>query len=467
MSSQEVEVVRKGYMGDVMKDLVLFVHGFGSSPGCWEPLMALLQRDPRITSRYDLETFSYPTSWFSLNRLNRIPSLKELGRLLGARIDSKNWNGRNLTLVGHSQGGLVIQSWMADLLQGQASRLGNLNQVLLIATPNAGSVTGLNLRRLASMLFTNPQELTLRVLSRDVAELQSIIRNSIVYSTEDSTVSWRVPIHAFAGLQDNVVPEASARGCFESVTPMPGNHFTILRPSNEDDDRYCRIAERLTEPGGHLHRFDIDLHQTVLRVEPRNRTEMRVEIPSNPRIVVYDNYAFWKRTIRFAGSNRCADNFMIRYKTGKEGYVRANPSHTNIAPPEEIGRWMQDGTEFRFDFSPDSRKEYSLEVEVYKGFDEGEREMHFHLGKKGLFRNLECIINLSAYVKAGWQITAEPRCYFDNSDHPCNERCRDRSERNNIVPTRSSLSDGEWEFRLTDVREGGVNLVWDVSNPSE
>ena len=53
---------------------------------------------------------------FELNLLGRIPRLQEIGRSLADEIDSPAYRGRPLTLVGHSQGGLVILSYLSDVL---------------------------------------------------------------------------------------------------------------------------------------------------------------------------------------------------------------------------------------------------------------------------------------------------------------------------------------------------------------
>ena len=229
----------------------------------------------------------------------------EIGRSLSDEIDSPTYRGRPLTLVGHSQGGLVILSYLAELLgKGEGSCLRDLRQSVLLATPCEGSTTGFNLRRLASTLFSNPQELTLRVLNPDIADIRDVIDKRVVAATADSDTAWRVPIHAFCGMQDNVVPAASARGPFESVRRVPGTHFSILTPDDANDRRYTEFAEVLLDPGGHLHRFEIDSYETMIRVEPS--AHLAVTCPGkNPRVVEYDNYGTLRRTVRFAGSNRC------------------------------------------------------------------------------------------------------------------------------------------------------------------
>ncbi|HEV7573276.1 MAG TPA: alpha/beta hydrolase, partial [Thermoanaerobaculia bacterium] len=89
------------------KDVALFIHGFGSSAHCWDALLPLLRADKEIPERYELQCWSYPTKVIELNPLERIPSLAELGGYLVDHLRSPEFRDRNLTLIGHSQGGLV------------------------------------------------------------------------------------------------------------------------------------------------------------------------------------------------------------------------------------------------------------------------------------------------------------------------------------------------------------------------
>jgi pimeloyl-ACP methyl ester carboxylesterase len=442
--------------------IVLFVHGFGSSGKCWTPLLKLLGEDTPITSRYELRTWDYPTKWVEMNILGRIPRLQELGRSLGDEIDSPAYRGRPLTLVGHSQGGLVILSWLAEMLnRGQAMRLEQVRQAIFFATPSEGSTTGMSFRALASMLFTNPQEITLRVLNPDVADLRATVRERIVTATRDSDTAWRLPIHAICGLQDNIVPEASARGPFESVRRVPGNHFTILKPADRADRRYAEFTELLLEPGGHVHRFEVERYETVIRVEPRPTQTIVRKSEKNPGLVEYDNVAMLRRTVRFAPSNRSRDPFTIKYGTRKDGYVIGYPSHRNEAPAAEIGRGEDTGTFYQFDFTPEGAEEYCLNVEVYRGFDPGNRDVHFHLGDHSHYRQLVYVLDLSAYVTAGYAISSGPDFYLNPDDVPHGDMCRSRGARAPLAAT-SNPSPGVFRWELSDIRKGVVDIVWDV-----
>lgn len=448
------------------KEKILFVHGFGSSSKCWKAMIELLSKDERVASRYELETWDYPTKWFNMNILGRIPRLKELGLALHDEIDSPKYQDRPLTLVGHSQGGLVIQSYFASLLEdGKASELSRIRQAIFIATPNEGSVTGFNLRRLASTLFRNPQELTLRVLNPDVGDLRSTILKRIVTTTRDTNIAWRVPIHAISAIEDNIVPEISARGPFDNVKRIHGTHFSIIKPKTHEDKRYTEFVELLLDPGGHRHRYEIESYETAIRVEPRKKQLITTK-GNNPRIVEFDNYGTITRKVRFAKSNRAKNKYTIRYGTRSDGYIVAHMSHENEAPPNQIGLGEDYGTYCQFDFTPESDQDYSLKVEIYKGFDEGNRDVHFHLLNNSHYRRLRYEVDLSAFVNGGFEISREPSLYLYYKDVEHNALCSKRNLGKPIPPI-SKTTQGLYAWEVNDICEGVVDIVWDVKKISK
>jgi pimeloyl-ACP methyl ester carboxylesterase len=441
------------------RGIVLFVHGFGSSAKCWQPLLKLLRSDAEVTAQYDLVTWEYPTKWVELNVLGRIPRLAELGKGLADEIDSPAYRGRAVTLVGHSQGGLVIQSFLAQAVQRRESwRLRRIRQAILLATPTGGSTTGFNLRMIASTLFRNPQELTLRVLNPDIADMKAVIRNQILEAREDTETSHRVPIHAFCGMQDAVVPEASARGMFDSVRSVPGTHFSILEPPHTSDPRYRELVEILLDPGGHKHRFEVADYRATIAIEPREPQALPTPLAQKPFIEV-DNYATVKRTLRFAYANRCDSAFSLRYGTRNGGYVIGHTSHPNRASAAEIGRWQDTGEYYQFDFVPLPGDEYCLAVEVFQGFGEGQRNVHFHLGRAAHFRRMTFELDLSAYILGGHVLTRAPQFYLEPVDRGHSDLCRERKARDPL-DIHSESADGRYTWVLEDVEDGVVDIIW-------
>lgn len=90
------------------KRLAVFVHGYGSSSKCWDTLFKLLKGDSTVVSEMDLICFEYPTKWFFARVLQRIPRIQEVAGLLAEFLRGQSVDHNDITLVGHSQGGLVI-----------------------------------------------------------------------------------------------------------------------------------------------------------------------------------------------------------------------------------------------------------------------------------------------------------------------------------------------------------------------
>jgi pimeloyl-ACP methyl ester carboxylesterase len=441
---------------------VLFIHGFGSSPKCWLKLLALLRADERITALYDLDTWQYPTGWMEANLLSRIPDIDEIGDSLAGVLTSPDYRGREVTLVGHSQGGLVIQSCFARLVsKGKAASLSNVRQAIFMATPSEGSNTGMSLRVLAASLINNPQELKLRVLNPDIADMTAQVREQICDAERDTQSTHRIPIHVFCGMSDNVVPVASARGSFSNVVSVPGTHFSIITPDDHRDERYKRLAELLLDPGGHEHRYDIDYYRTEITVEPRPQQVYRTT-GNNPRDVVHDNYATLKRTVRFAHANKCRKPFTIKYGTRSGGCIVPQCSHANEAPPSIVEQWNDSNLFYQFDFTPEAENEFCLNVEIYKGFDEGHRDVHFHLLDHSYYRRMTYVLDLSAYVAAGYDVTVGPSFYLDPSDAMHDKICEMRKLLQPRPPTRTPKA-GRYEWDLANVKQGIVDIVWDVA----
>ena len=140
---------------------LFFVHGFNSSKATWQPLLTLLEQDQAITTEFDLHTFSYETAFGAIPVVRRLPTLDEAGKSLAATLTAElvapDGFDRyiDMTLVGHSMGGLIIQSALLELLapSGSMRTVDHIRQVMLFATPNFGSTTLGKLRSVVSQLW--------------------------------------------------------------------------------------------------------------------------------------------------------------------------------------------------------------------------------------------------------------------------------------------------------------------------
>jgi hypothetical protein len=86
------------------KELVVFIHGINSSPSTWDEMMNRLYGDKAIRERYEFWTFGYPTG-------APIPYMaaefrEAIGKMLAFR-EARGARDQDITIVGHSMGGLI------------------------------------------------------------------------------------------------------------------------------------------------------------------------------------------------------------------------------------------------------------------------------------------------------------------------------------------------------------------------
>ena len=443
------------------KDLIVFVHGFGSSAKCWDPLLSLLNQDPKIKDLFHFACFEYPTKWFNFNPLRRIPRIREIAHgLEGFLADKKYSNYEEVTLVGHSQGGLVIQAFLVRTLEdGMAERLERIRQVLLVATPNLGSTLFSTFRKFVSIISANPQERSLRVLNPEITDIREKVREKIIDAARKSATEWPVPIQAFVGNEDGVVPEASARGLFSNVASLDGDHFSIISPTSHDDRRYRTLSDALQYPKGHKHVFEIDLYEVSLKIEPLPEG-YTMEAPQKRRVQT-NNVAYLERSVTFSPNTTSRDLFRMRYRTRDDGCLKAVMSHDNEAPKSEQSRYDDYGREVTFDFTPKQGGTYKLNLEIYKGFEKGNRDVHFHLGQKARIKTYRFRMDLSSYLAAGYELTDGPQLHFHNQDKGDHKLCKQRTLEPPLPCTRVA-GGGVWEWEIGRIREGVVDVVWDV-----
>ncbi|PWU53797.1 hypothetical protein DLJ47_15295 [Micromonospora sp. S4605] len=197
---------------------VLFIHGFWSSPATWDRIAARLNADADLAS-LRIERFGYRSPKLSLPLLpTRIPDYNDIAQDLASYIDHQLPAGP-LAIVTHSQGGLILQRYLAWMVhEKRESGLARIELIVMLACPNEGSEYLRSIRRAAG-LGRHPQARDLGTLSADVADARRTVMHHV-----------RIPLHAFSGSSDNVVPRASGQGPFQRVGSLPGDHFSILNP---------------------------------------------------------------------------------------------------------------------------------------------------------------------------------------------------------------------------------------------
>lgn len=212
--------------------VILFVHGLGSNAlATWKAIYDLCKQDPNL-EQYTLAVFEYPTKKFRPVLGSPSISLIDLAKGLQTEIRVR-FSGRDVTLVGHSMGGLVVRQYLA----GEASD-GSTHQTraFLYAVPNrgaplasAGSAVSANNRHLEIL---RPDDEILRRLNADWERLR-------VFDTFQVR-------HAVAG-QDEVVPISSALpvGDDDHDFLPTFTHSTVVAPTEPDDIRYLVLRNFL------------------------------------------------------------------------------------------------------------------------------------------------------------------------------------------------------------------------------
>ncbi len=460
------------------KSLAIFIHGINADYTSWDQLFKLMGKDPAMTSAFDWLPFKYQSKVFHglLDIRSRLPDYdditQQLDQFIGLNFTSRY---KQLFLVGHSQGGLILQAWLAKVLtEGRGDTLKAVREILFICTPTLGSAIASPLRKLIFSFITDPQEERLRAFNSEVAKTRRYVEERVVQTYTRDATHCPVPIISIWGAEDNIVTSAAAQASFDSILVMDGHHSSVLKPTSLVDTRYQLISSALLQPYGHRHVFEIDRYETNIAVRPLADPNYVAEIGDQKVARTADNVAVITRTVSFSDRNRCTDLFHFNYQTNKEGYLKPgfemlNRELDESPPPneaatDESGRWGKGGTDTTYDFRPAPGRTYAHRVQVWKGFDQGNRDVHFHFGPNVRCRDYVFAVDLSAYVAAGWSVNQTPQLYR-NPSATLEHDIREKREPANLIPGGTEDGAGRWSWTLHDFRGGIVDAVWDVAAP--
>ncbi|MCT9003733.1 esterase/lipase family protein [Streptomyces rhizosphaerihabitans] len=229
--------------GDVRLGVVM-VHGLFSGPEVWGPLQRLVKQDPEL-GFVDVLTFGYETGVQRLSPLRVFPSIDTIADSLREYLATEAGKYEQLVLVTHSQGGLVVQRYLARMLHdGRGQELARIQRVVMLACPNNGSELFLSLRKRA-FGSRHPQEKELRPLNdRVTGTLRTIMRDVVTARTvTDRTCP--IPFSVYAGTEDGVVRPESAQAVFPEVAALPGDHSSILKAQSSDHRTFTTLKRLL------------------------------------------------------------------------------------------------------------------------------------------------------------------------------------------------------------------------------
>ena len=224
---------------------VVLVHGLFSSAKVWTPLLSLLCSDKSIDSHFDWIPYQYSSPHLECNPLRRVPDFDTLAAGLTTYVDERLPNYKRLIFITHSQGGLVVQRYLAKMLaDGRGLDLMRIRRIILFACPNNGSELAISLRK-AAWFWRHAQERQLRPAAADIASVRQRIFQAIVNAPSAAPDRCPIPIAAYAGESDNVVGKDSAIGDFAISGALPGDHSTIVEPKDRGAVAYRTIRRGL------------------------------------------------------------------------------------------------------------------------------------------------------------------------------------------------------------------------------
>jgi hypothetical protein len=449
----------------MLKTTVVFVHGFISSPKCWDSFFVALQKDDELRAKgFRYMRYQYATEFVEWNPSKRIPSIHDCGSGLGVFLDTECRDYDQLILVGHSMGGLVIQDLLAQKIQQQRGKdLAKIRSVVLFATPNRGSTILSSLRAIFAKIRSNPQEQDLLVLNREIAETSDIIVRSVLAAKRVGEDSCPIPFRVFWGAQDNVVPEVSARGSFVEASCLPGGHSEIIQcdPNDPKDQRYLALKDALLNPIGHPSIYEIDLFEVSLTVSPvSSETTFMLRDLEEPIAIHTDNVALRQVRVVFSKQNRCRMQYEQTYRSEKGFVELLGLTEPNEALPETLSEYLSTGKRLTYLFTPDRGDTYAMKVRIYNGYCEGERSWHNHMKSNARYKLFRFTLNLKDYEKAGFGIDAEPSLYYHPQNIMDHKLCSSRIFES---PLACLFSADPWlrSWEIVDVVGGVVDIVWD------
>ena len=225
---------------------IIFIHGLASRPKAWDQLIALLRTDQDLPNIFECETFEYNSRIVGNRLLTRVPTYRTVADKLRTRYERYTEMYDSLIFVTHSQGGLVLQTFLVGMLaDGNGASLGRIRRIILIACPNEGSAIFLLPRRVLGVFLPHVQERRLRPLNEEVSDVHRRVIHQIAEAGSLSASSCPIPIMAFAAESDGIVRRASAYGSFRRNGVLPGNHKTVIRLDSHQQPGYLDLRNDL------------------------------------------------------------------------------------------------------------------------------------------------------------------------------------------------------------------------------
>jgi predicted alpha/beta hydrolase family esterase len=208
--------------------LILFIHGLsGSALGTWEPMLRVFIQDIDLRD-YAFDCYAYPTTLIQFPWNKRMASIQEIASGLQTHIETHYGNKKELILVGHSLGGIIVRQYILDEIKRNHSV--KVSGVVLFATPHTGAA----LASLGKQFSWRHQHL--RQLCRGSEILEFINTDWVKLKVEQQIRALYI-----VGGSDLVVARDSAApypGAENVMTLIEHGHTEVIKPKNNADTRF-------------------------------------------------------------------------------------------------------------------------------------------------------------------------------------------------------------------------------------
>jgi hypothetical protein len=219
--------------------LIVFVHGFNSNKdAAWGQFPTLLMDDPDFDN-FNIHRFGYPTKL-----CRQVSNIQDQGELLASFLKeiltSEHPRYRQVVLVGHSMGGLVILHALLKLERDHFEVLHDKElTVLTFGTPYLGVENTSAL----SLFCDNKQVKDLSVLNDTLGELSREWTQRFNQETSSSgRETPQVPLYAFRGIEDRFISKTSACGYPQApCESVDGDHDSIVKTQDRTHLSYIKL----------------------------------------------------------------------------------------------------------------------------------------------------------------------------------------------------------------------------------
>ncbi len=217
-------------------NVILFLHGFsGDSATTFGNIPQYIKEDDRLNG-WDMFSVGYSSNQMpslGIGIWAAIPDITKLADFLNTTIHNQFAKYKQIAIVAHSMGGLVVQKALLELDAPSRNRITNL---LLFGTPSNG------LNKAGVVKFWNRQ-------LRDMASDEPFVTNLRKKWNQTFATGYPFSFKVVAGTDDEFVPTASSQQPFDKkyCEVVSGNHLAIVKPDDKNHAGYQLIIATLTK----------------------------------------------------------------------------------------------------------------------------------------------------------------------------------------------------------------------------